>query len=133
MTRVPRVAFAGFNHGFMHVASVEVAMLWVAALLRGDLALPAVAEMERCMAALQAWKREHTLFEPSRSCAVNTRFHQHLDVLLRDLGLTPYRKSNPLAELFGPYTAADYAGLSDEYERSRTTQVLPRTPLPVIN
>ena len=131
--RVPRVAFAGFNHGFMHVPSVEVAMLWVSALLRGDLALPAVTEMERCMAALQAWKREHTLYEPSRSCATNTRFHQHLDVLLGDLGLRPYRKKNPIAELFGPYVAADYAGLFEEYERNRTTQVLPRTPLPAIN
>ena len=131
--RIPRVAFAGFNHGFLHVPSVEVAMVWLAALLRGDLVLPPRAEMERCMAALQAWKREHVLFEPSRSCAVNTRFHQHLDVLLGDLGLSPYRKRNPVAELLASYTASDYAGVFDEYERSRTRQTLPRTPLPVIN
>lgn len=131
--RIPRVAFAGFNHGFMHVAGVEVAMLWLAALLRGDLVLPPRAEMERCAAAVQAWKREHTLFEPSRACAINTRFHQHIDVLLADLGMSPYRKQNPVAELFAGYGAADYAGLHDEYERVRTTLALPHPPLALIN
>ena len=130
---VPRVAFAGFNHGFLHVPGVEVAMLWLTAHLRGDLELPPAATMERCIAELRAWKREHSLFEPSRGCAINTRFHQHLDVLLADLGLSPHRKSNPISELVGAYTAADYAGLFDEYERSRAHATLPRAPLPVIN
>ena len=87
------------------------------ALLRGDLVLPPVAEMERAIAAIQAWKRAHILFEPARSCGVNTRFHQYLDVLLGDLGLDPYRKRSRLAELVAPYTAADYDGILGEYER----------------
>ena len=37
---VPRIAFAGFNHGFMHVPAVEIGMLWLSALLAGDLTLP---------------------------------------------------------------------------------------------
>jgi hypothetical protein len=68
------VAFAGFNHGFLHVPAVEIAMVWLAAHLRGDLALPVAAEMERCIDELRAWKRRHTLFEPSRGCAIHTRF-----------------------------------------------------------
>jgi dimethylaniline monooxygenase (N-oxide forming) len=130
--RVPRVAFAGFNHGFLHVPGVEVSMLWLAAHLRGDLRLPTVEVMERCAAAVQAWKREHTLFEPSRSCAINTRFHQHLDVLLGDLGVRPYRKGNPIAELLAGYTAGDYAGVFAEYERERVGRA-PREPLTHIN
>jgi len=127
--RIPRLAFAGYNHGFLHVPTVEVATLWLCALLRGDLELPSSLEMDRQIEEVRAWKREHILFEPSRSCATNTRFHQYLDVLLGDLGLDPRRKSNPIAELVAPYTAADYAGLVDEYERARGSMALPRRPL----
>ncbi len=129
--RIPRVAFAGYNHGFLHVPGVEVATLWLCALLRGDLELPAVEAMERAVEEIRAWKREHILFEPSRSCATNTRFHQYLDVMLMDLGLRPYRKSNPIAELIAPYTAADYAGLLEEYTRAREADGRVRRPLPL--
>jgi dimethylaniline monooxygenase (N-oxide forming) len=127
--RIPKMAFAGYNHGFLHVPAIEVSMLWLSAYLRGDLVLPSMEEMESCIEEIRAWKREHILFEPSRSCAINTRFHQYLDVLLLDLGLNPYRKSNALAELVSGYTAEDYRGLLGEYELSRQTAILPRHPL----
>lgn len=117
--QIPRMAFAGFNHGFLHVPAVEVAMVWIGALLRGDLELPATAEIERQIAAVQRWKRANILFEPSRAYAINTRFHQYLDVMLTDLGVSPYRKRGRLAELVGAYTASDYAGVFEEYERAR--------------
>lgn len=127
---IPRVAFAGYNHGFLHVPAVEIATLWLCALLRGDLALPGAAEQQRRIDEVRQWKREHILFEPSRSCAISTRFHQYLDVMLADLGLRPGRKSNPVAELFAPYTAADYDGVIAEYERQGPPPA-PRRPLPL--
>lgn len=129
--RVPRLAFAGYNHGFFHVPAVEVGMLWLGALLRGELELPPAAEMERQIEAVRQWKRDNILFEPSRSCAINTRYHQYLDVMLADLGLSPYRKRWALAELVAPYTAGDYAGLFEEYERNRAAGGGPRRPLPL--
>lgn len=126
--RIPRMAFAGYNHGFLHVPAVEVATLWLCAVLRGDLTLPPPDEMERRVDEIRAWKREHVLFEPSRGCAINTRFHQYLDVMLGDLGLSPYRKSNPLAEALVAYTARDYDGVLDEYERARLSSPRPRAP-----
>jgi cation diffusion facilitator CzcD-associated flavoprotein CzcO len=129
--RIPRLAFAGYNHGFLHVPGVEIAVLWLAAVLRGDLVLPAPEEMERRIADIVRWKRENVLYEPSRGAAVSTRFHQYLDVMLGDLGLSPHRKSNPLAELVAPYSAGDYAGVLDEYQRSRAASPSPRTPLPL--
>ena len=129
--RIPRLAFAGFNHGFLHIPSVEIATLWLCAHLRGDLVLPPVAEMESRIEEIRTWKREHTLFEPSRGCAISTRFHQYLDVMLADLGLNPYRKSNLLSEVFSGYTPHDYAGLWQEYEDARRTMQLPRHPLPL--
>ena len=118
--RIPALAFAGFNHGFMHVPAVEVGMLWLCAYLRGDLVLPTVEEMERSMQHIQAWKRAHIAFEPSRSCNVNLRFQQYIDILLADLGVSPYRKlPNVLAEVFARYGPEDYRGVVGEYERQR--------------
>lgn len=116
--RIPRLGFAGFNHGFMHVSSVEVGTLWLSALWKGELELPSIETMEASMAFLQSWKREHIHFEPSRSCGVNTRFQQYLDILLKDLALSPYRKlPNVLAEVFARYRAKDYARVQQEYQR----------------
>ena len=114
---IPRLAFAGFNHGFMHVPAVEIGMLWLSAVLNDELTLPAAEEMRQSMESVRQWKRDHVNFEPSRSCAVNTRFQQYLDVLLQDLGLNPYRKMpNILAELFSQYGPDDYVGIYEEYQ-----------------
>jgi len=119
--RIPRLGFAGFNHGFMHVPQAEIGALWLAALWRGDLELPPVEQMERAVAHVRAWKRAHIHFEPSRGCATNTRFQQYLDIMLADLGLSPYRKlPNVLAEVFAAYRPADYAGLVDEFLAARS-------------
>lgn len=127
--RIPRLAFAGFNHGFLHVPGVEVSMLWLSAHLRGELVLPPPEEMERSAARVRDWKRENSLFEPSRSYGIATRFHQYLDVMLSDLGVSPYRKKGPLSELVSAYTAEDYAGVLHEYEQARARRGAPRRPL----
>ena len=78
------------------------------------------------MATVQQWKRDHISFEPSRSCAVNTRFQQYLDVLLQDLRLSPYRKMpNALAELFSQYGPDDYTGIYEDYWASLAQQAQP--------
>jgi hypothetical protein len=100
----------------MHIPSAEIGALWLAALWRGELNLPSEEQMEQDTAHVQAWKREHIHFEPSRACAVNTRFQQYNDILLADLGLSAYRKlPNMIAEVFAPYRPADYKGLVGEY------------------
>jgi len=114
--QIPGLAFAGFNHGFMHVPATEVGALWVAALWQGKLHLPPAAEMADAIEHVRAWKRQHIHFEASRSCAVSTRFQQYIDIMLADIGLSPYRKlPNVFAEIFSAYKAADYAGIIDEF------------------
>jgi hypothetical protein len=117
--RIPNLAFCGYNHGFLHIPLVEVGALWIAALLAGELELPSIAEMEATIERVRAWKRAHVTFEPSRGVAVATRHQQYLDIMLQDLELSPYRKRNPIAELFIRYGAADYAGLLEEHQRRR--------------
>ena len=127
--RIPRLAFAGFNHGFLHVPGVEIGTLWTSAVLRGDLELPSPEEMERSAKQVQEWKRSNSLLEPSRGYGVSTRFHQYFDVLLADLGLNPFRKSNQLLEWVSAYKADDYRNVFREYEEARKTRVNPRQPV----
>ncbi len=129
--RIPHLSFAGFNHCFLHVAAVEVSMLWVAAVLAGDLVLPPVAEMEARAGRVAAWKRAHTLFEPTRAWGIGGRFQQYLDVLLQELGVSPRRKQHRVAELTQPYFARDYAGVFDDYRRARQAGRWPRQSLPI--
>jgi glycine/D-amino acid oxidase-like deaminating enzyme len=117
--QIPRLAFTGYNHGFLHIPMVEVGAVWIAALLAGELELPPVAEMDAMIERLRGWKRANVTFEPSRGCAVATRHQQYLDIMLQDLALSPYRKRNPIAEVFVRYGAADYAGLLEEHQRRR--------------
>ncbi len=125
---IPHLSFAGFNHGFLHVPGVELGMIWVGALLRGDIVLPSRAKMLESAEHVHAWKRENTMFEPTRAYLISNHFHQHFDVLLGDLGVTPWRKANRMAEFTASYGPADYAGVFDEYERARGK---PRHTLPL--
>jgi hypothetical protein len=84
------------------------------AALRGDLELPDAATQLQSIDSIRQWKRDHVTFEPSRSCAVSTRFQQYIDALLRELGISPYRKMpNIFAECFVRYGGADYDGIVD--------------------
>lgn len=129
--RIPRLAFAGFNHGFLHVPGVEIGTLWTAAVIRGDLKLPSIEEMEKSAENILTWKRDNSLGEPSRAYGISMRFHQYLDTLLTDLGLDPNRKKHPILEWVSAYTAADYRDVLEEYERLRKTQQTPRVPQPL--
>lgn len=122
---IPRLGFAGYNHCFLHVSSVEVATLWLSALWKGEMQLPSKEAMYASMSYLRSWKREHIHYEPSRSCGANTRFQQYLDILLKDLGVSPYRKlPNIAAEIFARYRASDYAEVHHEFRRNSKGKVL---------
>ncbi len=100
-------------------------------MLHGELELPSTLQMERSISHIRDWKRENIRFENARSCAVSTRFQQYLDILLTELEVSPYRKSNPLAELFARYEASDYQGVFAEYERQKAKRTTPLRPLPL--
>jgi hypothetical protein len=124
--RVPRLAFAGFNHGYMHVPTVEIGTQWLCAYLRGELELPSVEEMERSIENVRTWKRENIKFENARSCAVSTRFQQYIDIMLKELDVSPYRKlPNLFAEVFSRYEAYDYKGVYEDYERKKAKRTAP--------
>ena len=130
--RIPNLAFAGFNHGYMHIPTVEIGTQWLCAYLRGELELPSLEEMERSIEHVREWKRQNIKFENARSCAVSTRFQQYIDILLKELEVSPYRKlPNPFAELFSRYEASDYKGIYEEYERAKAKRTIPLKTLPL--
>ncbi|MDX2079078.1 MAG: NAD(P)/FAD-dependent oxidoreductase [bacterium] len=115
---IPNVAFAGANHGFMHIPTVEIATIWLCALLGGHIQLPSTEAMEMSIQHIRQWKRDHIHYEPSRGMAVSTRFQQYLDILLKDLHLSPYRKGlNVFGEVFMRYGAKDYRKVLAEYQK----------------
>lgn len=88
--------------------------------------------MERSIEAVRTWKRENIKFENAHSCAVSTRFQQYIDILLKELDVSPYRKlPNPFAELFSRYEASDYRGVFEEYEKAKSKRYGPLKVLPV--
>ena len=130
--RIPRLAFAGFNHGYMHVPTVEIGTQWLCAYWRGELELPSVEEMERSIEHIRNWKRQNIKFENARSSAVSTRFQQYIDILLTELAVSPYRKlPNVFAEVFSRYKASDYEGVYEEYERKKAKRRTPLRTLPL--
>jgi hypothetical protein len=54
--RCPRAGFAGFNHGFAHVAGVVIGTLWLTTLWRGELLLTTQDEMDASCARVAEWK-----------------------------------------------------------------------------
>jgi dimethylaniline monooxygenase (N-oxide forming) len=113
---IPNLAFCGFNHGFLHVPSVEAGTQWICAMLKGELQLPPEEDMFRCMKETDDWKCKYINPDPARAYATSTRYHQYLDVLLKDLGISPYRKMpNIFAEVFARYGVDDYRGITEEY------------------
>ena len=128
--KIPHMGFAGFNHCYMHMAGVEIATLWYAAVITGQLELPTEDEMLACTARIAAWKQINSLFEPTRAYGVGGRFHNYLDILLAELGLKAKRKPGAMRDHFLPYLAKDYAGVFDEYEKLLAETDAPRASLP---
>lgn len=120
--QIPDLAFAGYNHGFMHIPAVEIATVWLCALLDDDLVLPTTEQMQETIDYITQWKRDNIHFEPSRLCAVNTRFQQYIDTMLTELEISPYRKTNPWREVFSRYCASDYQNIFQQYTSAKAAR-----------
>jgi hypothetical protein len=48
--------------------------------------------MEQSIEKMRNWKRENIEFENARSSAVSPLFKQYIDILLKELDVSPYRK-----------------------------------------
>ncbi|HEX8696934.1 MAG TPA: NAD(P)/FAD-dependent oxidoreductase [Longimicrobium sp.] len=125
---VPRLGFVGYNSSLFSQLTSEVGARWLAEHVRGDLALPPRAEMEREIDARWEWlKAERPLGLARGTCVVPFTLH-YLDELLEDLGARTWRTRNRLKEYLMPLDPGVYADLRAELEARRLRRRVPREP-----
>ncbi len=110
---IPRLGFVGYNSSIACQLTSEIAAHWLAQCFRGELQLPDVAAMEAEIDHVHAWLAE---VMPGRreGYFVGPHLAHYLDELVRDMGLSPRRTSNFLAEYLAPVWATRYRTLGDE-------------------
>merc|ERR1711877_36908 len=120
-TQVPDLCFVGSEVStFNNILTQGLQALWLKKVLTGKVALPSLEAMEQTIAKEQAWKRSWMPKKGDRAAILQLHKMAYHDQLCMDIGVNPLRKGwNFLAELFAPYSAADYVGL---FARSETTK-----------
>lgn len=131
------LAFMGVTMTINTTLIAQTQALWISAYFNGNLT---PTSSERCPAPVQALsdlKTEDTLeIDLAWETALHSEFGRYrypagfgrrnpdfvfdaipyLDLMLRDLGLSPERKKGLLARCFHPYGPEDYRGLVDEWK-----------------
>lgn len=135
--RARDVAFAGMVSNFSNVITAHLQGLWISAYFSGRLANdPAAALGDRqAMDKLRYETILHNRFGKWRypvDSAKSPNFIfdavPYLDLLQRDLGLEPHRKSSLWADVWHPFTPKDYKEVNGEWETKyggRKTASLP--------
>jgi len=84
---VPRLFFCGYNSSFFSPLSAEVAALWIAAFLAGDMELPPVERRREHVQARLRWMQERTGGHHARGTNVIPFSMHNIDETLADIGL----------------------------------------------
>jgi len=110
---VADLAFIGcevstFNNILTHALQAE----WLARVLDGSNELPTGRKMKVRVEKWQAWKRSWMPPTSARAAIWQLHMLKYHDRLVMDMGENHLRKGvNKLAEVFAPYSAADYRGI----------------------
>merc|ERR1711870_45655 len=112
-TQVPDLCFVGSKVStFNNILTQGLQALWLKQVLIGQVALPSLEVMEQTIEKEQAWKRSWMPKKGDRAAILQLHKMAYHDQLCRDMGVNPRRKGwNLLAEVFAPYSAADYTDL----------------------
>merc|ERR1711879_987109 len=104
--------------------------LWFRRVLSGKVNLPSTDTMEATVAQDKAWKHSWMPKKGDRAAILQLHKMKYHDQLCQDMGVNHKRKGwNLLAEIFAPYSAADYAGLFTEGREGPSTMLLLITAL----
>lgn len=115
---VPGLVFVGRASSISSILTYCLQAHWLVELIKGNLKLPSVDAMKRNIEEMKAWKRAWIPFSPARSARLIAHTQHYHDELLRDLNVSPLRKTGvlaPLKELIVPYEPRDYASLVSEH------------------
>ncbi|XP_010050429.2 probable flavin-containing monooxygenase 1 [Eucalyptus grandis] len=104
---IPNMAFVGYVESVSNLHTAELRCKWLAQLVNDKFKLPPVEAMIRQVTQeMEVMKRTTRFYK--RHC-ISTFSINHSDELCREMGWTPWRKSNWLSEAFSPYSSQDYA------------------------
>jgi len=119
-TQVSDLCFIGSEVStFNNILTQGLQALWLKQVLTGKMTLPSLEAMEQTIAKEQAWKRSWMPKKGDRAAILQLHKMAYHDQLCRDMGVNPRRKGwNLLAEVFAPYSAADY---TDLFAKGETT------------
>lgn len=110
--RLSDLAFVGSEVStFNNILTHALQAMWLQRVLTGAVTLPSRAHMEQTVEKDQAWKRSWMPATSDRAAILQLHMTKYHDQLCKDVGVPHRRKGNPLAEMFMPLTARDYAGL----------------------
>lgn len=111
--QVPNLAFVGAEVStFNNILTHGLQALWLRKVLTGEMDLPGVGGMLKTIEKETAWKRSWMPASSARASIWQLHMTKYHDNLMKDLGESHLRKfPNPLAEVFMPYQASDYANL----------------------
>jgi len=112
---------------FNNILTHGLQTLWLQRVLIGEVRLPSPQDMQESIDVEQKWKRSWMPGKGDRASILQLHKLKYHDRLCKDMGTNHKRKGwNFLAELFAPYTAADYKGLFVDGARcSESTVPLP--------
>lgn len=102
---VPRFALAGWAHSYRSPLTSEVAAVWLAAAMRGRVALPSV---EQQRSGADRFRLTRSTAVGARTAALPGVTMRDLDLMLADLG-TPLPLRVRLRQIWRPIDPADYA------------------------
>ncbi|KAM7220167.1 hypothetical protein V8F06_004495 [Rhypophila decipiens] len=112
------ILFPGHVHSPFTPLVAEIQALWGVSWMLGLRDLPEQEEMEMEVAAFNAWTRKRYLEQGKKHAYFIYDYIPYIDILMRDLGLNPRRKTNLFSEMCVRYRPSDYRGLLDEYRRT---------------
>merc|ERR1712166_545097 len=109
--QVTNLAFIGSEVStFNNILTQGLQAQWLQRVLCGQIFLPSPGHMSRELEIDQAWKRSWMPPTNARASIWQLHMMQYHDTLCKDMGTDHRRKGlNPLAEVFVPYAASDYA------------------------
>jgi thioredoxin reductase len=109
---VPRLAFVGYNSSFFSQLNCEVAAMWLADLLGGQLALPNREVQNKQITEKLAWMKHRTGGKHAKGTNIVPFSIHQMDELLNDMQL-PLSPVTRFKQWFQPVDPADFAYITE--------------------
>jgi len=115
----PRLGFVGYASSVACQLTSEISAHWLSQSFRGELALPAVDEMQAEVRHVHAWLQEVMPARP-QGYQLGPYLVHHIDDLMADMGLPTRRTGNFVSEYLGRLSPARYRELAEERQLVQT-------------